>query len=308
MPFKEATFWYGTILFTTGIYFWIVGGDRVTIGIILTVIGLVMSVYAVIAEHYPSLPKVPAWVALLLITWVALGYDAYDRYRPAGPPSVRRVGIIVIILLACAVLFVLLKTRQRTAVEDEIATTKQETTAQIEHLTKQHEFEENRSHQIRDEALADLRAAKENAARPRIIPAINRADASWVRFITAYAEIALPPEPGKQPASRPQKARCEFLNCTDISYKIRVLNWDNGARGLDAGVIRTCLQLRIANNWWPIPDGVEELHVAPGESFRFWVFPKAAFENEQFKARVALGNLGIVHLWINGQEVTVSVG
>jgi hypothetical protein len=50
MPFKEATFWYGTILFTTGIYFWIQGGTSMTVAITLTVIGLVMSVYAVVAE------------------------------------------------------------------------------------------------------------------------------------------------------------------------------------------------------------------------------------------------------------------
>lgn len=36
MPFKEATFWYRTLLFGTGLYFWVVGGDRMLIGIILT--------------------------------------------------------------------------------------------------------------------------------------------------------------------------------------------------------------------------------------------------------------------------------
>ena len=85
MPFKEATFWYGTILFTTGIYFWIEGGDRVTIGVALTVFGIAMSIYAVIAEHYPSLPRLRVWVALLFVTWGALGYDIYDRH--VGHPS-----------------------------------------------------------------------------------------------------------------------------------------------------------------------------------------------------------------------------
>jgi len=83
MPFREATFWYGTILFTTGIYFWIVGGDQLTAGIALTVVGLAMSVYAVVAEHYTSLPKLRVWVALLLLTWVALGYDIYGRHHSA---------------------------------------------------------------------------------------------------------------------------------------------------------------------------------------------------------------------------------
>lgn len=50
-----------------------------TIGVILTVIGLAMSAYAVVAEHYP-LPKLRLWVTLLLVTWAALGYDIYDRH------------------------------------------------------------------------------------------------------------------------------------------------------------------------------------------------------------------------------------
>ena len=82
MPFREATFWYGTLLFGTGIYFWVEGGDRVIPGIILTLVGLAMSVYAVVSHHYPTLPKIRLWVALLLITWGALGYDLYDRHHP----------------------------------------------------------------------------------------------------------------------------------------------------------------------------------------------------------------------------------
>lgn len=49
-----------------------------TVSIILTVIGLLMSVYAVIAEHYP-IPKLRLWVVLLLLTWAWLGYDVYDH-------------------------------------------------------------------------------------------------------------------------------------------------------------------------------------------------------------------------------------
>lgn len=83
MPFKEATFWYGTILSGTGIYFWAEGGARVTAGVILTVAGVLMSAYAVLAHHNPTkLPKLRLWVVALLITWMALGYDIYDRHHP----------------------------------------------------------------------------------------------------------------------------------------------------------------------------------------------------------------------------------
>ena len=130
---------------------------------------------------------------------------------------------------------------------------------------------------------------------------------SWVRFIKAEPEITRPSEPGKLAARHPQKARCEFLNCIDIPYKLKVLSWDGRNNGLDAGFVRQTLQLRIVNDWCPIPDGVEELHIPPRESFRFWLFPRTVFNDEQFKARVALGNLGTVHFWINGQEIVIPV-
>ena len=102
MPFKEATFWYGTILFTTGIYFWIVGGDPMTIGIVLTIVGLAMSVYSVLADKYSTLPRLRAWVALLLITYAALGFDIYDRYHPgfARPHWPWLVGVGVLFVIA----------------------------------------------------------------------------------------------------------------------------------------------------------------------------------------------------------------
>ena len=49
-----------------------------TAAVALTFVGLAMSAYAVVAEHY-SLPKLRLWVALLLLTWVALGYDIYGH-------------------------------------------------------------------------------------------------------------------------------------------------------------------------------------------------------------------------------------
>ena len=103
MPFKEATFWYGTILFTTGIYFWIQGGPSMTMSIILTVIGLAMSVYAVIAEHYP-IPKLRLWVGLSLLTWALLGYDVYGHRAgltlKAAPVLVLVGGISALILVS----------------------------------------------------------------------------------------------------------------------------------------------------------------------------------------------------------------
>jgi hypothetical protein len=107
MPLKEATFWYGTILFTTGSYFWIQpGGTSITVAVMFTVIGLAMSVYAVIAEHYP-IPKLRLWVGLLLLTWAGLGYDAY--VHRAGlilkvTPVIVLVGGILALILVSVVL------------------------------------------------------------------------------------------------------------------------------------------------------------------------------------------------------------
>lgn len=140
-------------------------------------------------------------------------------------------------------------------------------------------------------------------------PPTDTPDASWVRFLTAYPEIAGPPETGKEPAKKPQKVRAEFLNCTEFSYKVKVLGWECGSRGLDVDFWRKCLQLRIGGDWYPHWwNAVEELHVAPGEYFRIWAFPKATLSDEQFKARVNAGNIGSVRFLINGKEVAVLVG
>ncbi len=128
------------------------------------------------------------------------------------------------------------------------------------------------------------------------------------RFQTAYPEIAGPPAPGKEAAKKPQKVRFEFLNSAQVSYRVKVISWDGGSRGLDADFWRGCLQLRIAGSWYPEWNGVEELHVAPGESFRLWLFPKSTFSDEQFRARVNSGHLGTLHLLLNGKEITVLVG
>jgi hypothetical protein len=131
---------------------------------------------------------------------------------------------------------------------------------------------------------------------------------SWVRFLTAYPEIVGPPAPGKEPAKQPQKIRCEFLNCMDFSYKVKVLSWDSGNRGLPADFWRGCLQLHIGTSWCPEWNGVEELHVPPGESFRMWLYPRNSLSDNLFKERVISGDLGTVHLLLNGKEIAVSIG
>ena len=137
---------------------------------------------------------------------------------------------------------------------------------------------------------------------------IRKPDSSWVRFITAYPEIVPPPEPGKEPVKKPQKIRCEFLNCMDFSYKVKVVSWDCGNSGLPADFWRGCLQLRIGTSWCPEWNGVEELHVPSGESFRMWLYPRNSLSDNLFKERVISGNLGTVHLLLNGKEIAVSIG
>jgi hypothetical protein len=134
------------------------------------------------------------------------------------------------------------------------------------------------------------------------------AEPSWVRFIRADPEQART-RPAEPPATYPLKLRSEFMNCTDWSYKVRVLKWTCG-KNLELDILRSCLQLRIVQSWCPDPNGVEELHVPPGDYFRIWAFPKddRFLSFDSFKQRVDLGDLGTIHFWINGQEVAVKVG
>jgi hypothetical protein len=97
MPFKEATFWWGTIVGGTGIYFWANGGDRVTIGIILTVVGVLMSAYAVAANHYTQLPKLQLWLTAFMVTGIVLTYDIYDRHY--GLTGASRLWYVALLIL-----------------------------------------------------------------------------------------------------------------------------------------------------------------------------------------------------------------
>jgi hypothetical protein len=128
---------------------------------------------------------------------------------------------------------------------------------------------------------------------------------SWVRFLSAYPEVSGPVPFGQEPVKKPQKIRCEFMNCSNVSYKVRVISWESGKYGLDADFWRGCLQLRIGTTWCPEWNGVEELHIPPSEPFRLWVFPKTPFNKDSFTERVNSGDLGTIHLLINGTAVAV---
>lgn len=83
MPLKEATFWWGTIVGGTGIYFWVEGGDRLIPGIVLTIVGVLMSLYAVVAHHYPNkFPRPRLWAIAFILSWAALSFDIYERNHP----------------------------------------------------------------------------------------------------------------------------------------------------------------------------------------------------------------------------------
>lgn len=85
MPIREATFWVGLTVFGTGLFFWIEGeASRMFWAIALTIIGGVGVAYSVWIHHHPTAKKLPMWVFLLLITWLAIGYDFYDRHYAFG--------------------------------------------------------------------------------------------------------------------------------------------------------------------------------------------------------------------------------
>jgi hypothetical protein len=84
MPFKEAAFWVGITIFGTGLFGVMEGGDRMPYAIALMIIGVLGTMYSVVSHYKPQMPKFPVWVILLLVTWVALGYDIYDRSQSTG--------------------------------------------------------------------------------------------------------------------------------------------------------------------------------------------------------------------------------
>jgi hypothetical protein len=82
MPFKEALFWCGITVFGTGLFFLVEGdGSRMVIAIGLTLLGLIVLGYSVYSHHKPGSYKMPVWIAVLVLTWAAVGYDYYDRHQ-----------------------------------------------------------------------------------------------------------------------------------------------------------------------------------------------------------------------------------
>jgi len=79
MPWKEATAWFGLTILGVGAYGWYDGGERVNYAIAMSVVGLLVTAYGVYAHEKPGLPKLPVWMALLLLTWGLVGYDIYLR-------------------------------------------------------------------------------------------------------------------------------------------------------------------------------------------------------------------------------------
>src|SRR5882762_8370366 len=82
MTFNEATFWIGLTVAGTGLYFWVEAKKRRRLlSIVMTIGGALAVVYSVhIHEHPNSALRPPVWIWLLAFTWLAIGYDAYDRH------------------------------------------------------------------------------------------------------------------------------------------------------------------------------------------------------------------------------------
>jgi hypothetical protein len=56
------------------------GGERMPYAIALAAVGFLVTVYSVAAHYKPVMPKLSVWVALLLLTWMAIGFDYYDHH------------------------------------------------------------------------------------------------------------------------------------------------------------------------------------------------------------------------------------
>lgn len=87
MPVKEAMFWTGITVFGTGLFLVFEKDVSKLWAIILIVAGLLFAGYSVYQHHYPAaVVRFPMWFVLLVLTWLVLGFDFYDRhYGLAGP-------------------------------------------------------------------------------------------------------------------------------------------------------------------------------------------------------------------------------
>lgn len=96
MPFNEATFWIGLTVAGTGLYFLIEGETkRRTLSVALTLVGLLAVIYSVYVHDHPdSSIRPPVWVWLLAVTWLAIGWDIYDRRMRGATPNKSMLGPI----------------------------------------------------------------------------------------------------------------------------------------------------------------------------------------------------------------------
>src|SRR6266550_3454220 len=89
LPIKEALFWVGITVFGTGLFFLVEGGNRMPLAVTFTIIGLAAIAYSVYSHHQPDAKtRLPIWASLLLLTWLAIGYDYYDRHTAVRYPDI----------------------------------------------------------------------------------------------------------------------------------------------------------------------------------------------------------------------------
>jgi hypothetical protein len=94
MPFDEATFWIGLTVAGTGLYFLIDGETkRRLLSLVLTAFGLLAVVYSVYVYYHPDRSiRPPVWVWLLVLTWLVIAADVYDRRVRRATPDLAGIG------------------------------------------------------------------------------------------------------------------------------------------------------------------------------------------------------------------------
>jgi len=113
------------------------------------------------------------------------------------------------------------------------------------------------------------------------------------------------PDPLAPEADYPSKVRCELQNTSTESAKVRVAEWIPGISGLHAKLPGRTLQLRIAGDWWPKPDGADEVHVPPLEFFHLWIAPSGHSTIDELQRWLTAGQLGTLALIVNETRVEV---
>jgi hypothetical protein len=96
MPWREATFWIGLTVFGTGLSFVI---DHFTaqrastrmlwLASAISLAGLSAVGYSMYSYNVPTVPKLPVWLYLLILTWGLIGWDYYDRRHVVENPAAK---------------------------------------------------------------------------------------------------------------------------------------------------------------------------------------------------------------------------